>query len=230
MEFLKNEYVRYVLILLVGITIGVIFYPSKRMEEKLSLKYEQEITSLKEIHSKETSDLNEKFIQTNNEVKSYKMEQELKVTKLTSEIKSLQSKQKTSYFKIVRPDGTVEIKKFTENEINQSSQVITQVQEEFKQKVESIEQKWSSIHKERVLKIENEFNSKESEYKKTIEELQKSKITTTNQKRFGLETGIFTNKDYYGHISMDVWGPMYIGIIAEHGINNLLGVGTGIRF
>jgi hypothetical protein len=230
MEFLKNQYIRYILTLLVGITIGVVFYLSKRVEEKLSLKYEQEIASLKEAHSKETSNLNEKFIQISNETKSYKVEQELKVTKLTSEIKNLQSKQKTSYFKVIKPDGTIEIKKFTESEVNESSQVITQVQEEFKQKVESIEQKWSSLHKERVLKIENEFNSKESEYKKTIEELQKSKVTTTNQKRFSLEAGILSNKDYYGHVSMDIWGPIYIGIIAEHGINNLLGIGTGMRF
>jgi hypothetical protein len=114
--------------------------------------------------------------------------------------------------------------------VTESTKVVTQIQEEFKVKVDQIETKWSVLHKERVLKIEKEFNSKESKYKKTIEDLQKSKITTTNQKRFGLEAGILTNKDYYGHISIDVWGPIYIGIMAEHGINNLLGIGTGMRF
>ena len=48
-DLLKNEYIRGGLILAVGITIGVLFYPSKRVEEKVSQKYEQEITALKEI-------------------------------------------------------------------------------------------------------------------------------------------------------------------------------------
>lgn len=54
-ELMKNELFRGALILLLGVTIGVIFYPSKQIEEKVSQKYEQQIISLRERFSKRNS-------------------------------------------------------------------------------------------------------------------------------------------------------------------------------
>jgi hypothetical protein len=231
MEFLKNEYIRYVLILLLGITIGALFYPTKRIEEKLSFKYEQEMSSLKELHSKETSQLIEKFDSSLKEQKQLHSESEKKVSKLSEEVKSLQSKQKTSYFKLIKPDGTIEIKKFTESEINESTKVVTQIQEEFKTKVDQIETKWSEIHKEKVIKIQKEFESKEANYKKTIEDLQKSKITSINEKTHSIEFGVQSDKSYYGGVSMDIWGPFSLGVSSTIGSTPaVLGVGLGMKF
>lgn len=232
-DLMSNQWVRYVVVLLIGATVGVVFYPTKHIEEKVSLKYEQEISQLKETHDKEMNEEHMQFLAIASEYHSYHDEMESKVTKLTVEIRSLQSKQKTAYYKIVKPDGTIEIKKFTESEVNESSKVITQVQEEFKRKVDSIESKWKSIHEERVTKIQKESDQKESNYKKTIEELQKSKSVTVNEKKYGIEGGMMSNRDYYLHATADVWGPIFIGIQGESNQefrDNKMGLGLGLRF
>lgn len=241
MEFLKilmnNQWAKYIAVLLIGITIGAIFYPTRHVEEKITKKYEQEISSLKESHSKEVSELNEKYTSSLKENKELHVQSEQKITKLTQEVKSLQSRQKTAYYKLIKPDGTIEIKKFTESEVNESTKVVTQIQEEFKTKVDQIETKWAEIHKERVAKLSKEFDSKESNYKKTIEELQKSKTVTVNEKRFGLEAGMMNNKDYYGHFTAGIWGPVFLGIQDEFRpatndevAENRIGLGVGISF
>lgn len=232
-DLLSKEWVRLVGVLLIGITIGVVFYPSKRIEEKLTQKHQEEIAILKESHSKETKDLTEKYDSVVSESKSIKSESERKITKLTDEVRTLKSKTKVATYKLVKPDGTIEERSFTENEVDESSHVVTQIQEEFKQKVESIENRYAAIHSERVLAIKKEFDSKESEYKKTIDELQKSKTVTVNEKKFGLEAGITNEKNYYGHATMDVWGPTFVGVHGQVGPNNdsnNLGIGLGLRF
>lgn len=232
-DLLSKEWVRLVGVLLVGITIGVVFYPSKRIEEKLTQKHQEEIAILKESHSKETKDLTEKYDSVVAESKSIKSESERKISKLTDEVKTLKSKTKVATYKLVKPDGTIEERTFTENEVDESSHVVTQIQEEFKQKVESIENRYAAIHSERVLALKKEFDSKESEYKKTIDELQKSKTVSVNEKRFGIEAGITNEKNYYGHATMDVWGPTFVGVHGQVGPNNdsnNLGIGLGLRF
>lgn len=231
-ELLTKEWFRLTGMLLIGVTVGAIFYPTKRIEEKLTYKFQQEISSLKEVHAKEVQEVTEKYSSSLKENKELRVESERKITKLTSEVKNLQSKQKTAYYKLIKPDGTIEVKKFTESEVNESTKVVTQIQEEFKTKIEQIETKWLDIHKERVAKLQKDFDSKESGYQKTIEELTKSKTVSVNEKRFGLEAGMMSNKNYYGHATADLWGPVFIGIHGELGANsdNKLGAGIGIRF
>lgn len=231
-DLLSKEWVRLVGVLLIGITIGAIFYPTKKVEEKITQKYEQEISSLKEEHVKQSVESNEKWLKIVNEARIKKEETEHKLTKLTDEVKSLKSKSKVSTYKLVKPDGTIEERTFTENEVDQSSRTVTKIQEEFKQKIESIETKYATIHSERVTAIKKEYDSKESEYKKTIAELTKSKTVSVNEKKFGIEAGMMSNKNYYGHATADLWGPVFIGVHGELGTNNdnKLGAGIGLRF
>lgn len=232
-DLLAQEWVKYAGTLLVGITIGVVFYPTKRIEEKLTKIHQEEVASLKEQHQKDNTDLLEKYSSSLQENKSLKEESEHKIAKLTDEVRTLKTKQKSSTYKLVKPDGTIEERTFSESEVDESSHVVTQIQEEFKTKVEQIETKYATIHSERVLAIKKEFDSKESEYKKTIDELTKSKTISINEKKFGIEAGIMNNKNYYGHATMDVWGPVFIGIQGELGANdqgNKLGAGLGLRF
>ena len=230
---LTQEWAKYVGILLIGITIGVVFYPTKTIEEKLTQKHQEEIAIIKESHSKETKDLTEKLDTAVAESKSLKQETSRTIAKLSDEVKTLKTKQKTSTYKLVKPDGTIEERTFSESEVDESSHVITQIQEEFKTKVEQIETKYATIHSERVLAIKKDFDAKESEYKKTIDELTKSKTISVNEKRFGVEAGMMNNKNYYGHATMDVWGPVFIGVHGELGVDNKdnqLGAGLGLRF
>jgi hypothetical protein len=232
-DLLSKEWFRLVGVLLIGITIGVVFYPSKRIEEKMTAKHQEEIAILKESHSKETKELSEKYTASLQENKSLKVESERKISKLSDEVKTLKAKTKVSTYKLVKPDGTIEERTFSESEVDESSRVVTSIQEEFKTKVEQIESRYAAIHTERVLAIKKQFDSKESEYKKTIDELTKSKTTTTNEKRFGIEAGITNEKNYYGHATMDVWGPTFVGVHGQVGPNNNsnnLGIGLGLRF
>jgi hypothetical protein len=231
-ELLKNEVFRSFLILIVGVTIGILFYPSKRIEEKISQKYEKQVSLLKEEHKKEIENLTEKYSASLKQTLVKLEESEKRVSHLLIDIRDLKSKQKVAKFKIVRPDGTIEEKEFTETETSESSKVITQIQEEFKTKIAQIEQKWADIHKQRVLELKRDFEKKQSEYESTIASLKKEKKETVNEKRFGLEIGLLNNKNYYGHGTMDLWGPMFIGLHGEMGqINNSqFGIGVGIRF
>jgi len=233
-DLLSKEWFRLTGMLLIGITVGVLFYPTKRIEEKMTIKHQQEIAVLKEAHSKETHDLSEKLDVATKESKQIKEESEHQLAKMTSEIKTLQSKIKVITYKLVKPDGTIEEKTFSESETNESSQMVTQIKEEFKTKIESIETKYAQIHTERVVAIKKEYDSKEAQYKKTIDELEKSKVTSINEKRFGLEAGITNEKNYYGHATMDVWGPTFVGVHGQVGANgnnaNNMGIGLGLRF
>lgn len=233
-ELFSKEWVRLVGMLLIGVTVGALFYPTKHIEEKLHKVHQEEIIALKESHSKETQDLTEKYSSSVAENKSLKIESEHKISKLTEEVRTLKQRTSTQTYKLVKPDGTIEERTFTESEIDQSSRVVTQIQEEFKQKVESIENRYATIHAERVTALKREFDSKESQYKKTIDELTQSRTVTVNEKRFGLEAGILTDKNYYGHATMDLWGPLFIGVHGELSNEKLngtkMGAGVGIRF
>ena len=227
----QNQGVRYVLVLLLGVTIGAIFYPTKKIEEKITQKYEQQITKLKEEHSKEMASTKEEY-QSQAKVTLTKLEEtEKKIQTLIVQVRDLKTKMKTAKYKIIRPDGTIEEKEFTESESEESTKVITQIQEEFKTKVSQIEEKWSEIHKQRVIELTKEFDKKESEYQHTIASLEKTKTVSINEKKFGIEAGYLSNKDYYGHATMDLWGPIFIGVHGEMGSNdNKLGAGIGLRF
>ena len=232
-DLLSKEWVRLVGVLLVGITIGVVFYPTKRIEEKLKTTHQEEITKLNETHAAEQHDLMERYTSSLKETKQVKEESQHTIASLTTQVKTLQSKQKTSTYKLVKPDGTIEERTFSESEVNESSKVVTKIQEEFKTKIEQIETKYATIHAERVQAIKTQFDSKEAEYKKTIDTLEKSKTVSINEKRFGIEAGLTNEKNYYGHATMDVWGPTFIGVHGQVGPqnnSNNLGVGLGLRF
>lgn len=232
LDLLKNEYIKGLLILAIGITIGVLFYPSKRIEEKLTAIHQEEISKLKEQHTQEMSKVSEerdKQIQENKELHS---STEKKISSLTAQVTELKSKQKTSTYKLIKPDGTIEERTFSQSEVDQSTKTVTKIQEEFKQKIDAIETKWSKIHEERIVELKKQFDSKEQDYKKQIDTLEKSRTVSVNEKRIGAEIGILNSKDYYGHLSMDLWGPVFVGVHGELNKDNdsKLGVGIGVRF
>ena len=201
LDLLKNDYVRGVLILLLGVTIGALFYPTKKVEEKVSQKYEQQISQIK------------------SEFQTYKSVSEEKITSLTSQVTELNTHQKIVYVKVVKPDGTVEIHKTTEKDTQES------------------DSKSSQVTQDKITQIQSEFASKEKTYQETIATLEKSKTTSVNEKRFGIEVGMMSDKDYYAHATMGLWGPLFIGLQGEVKLqngaepaDNRIGAGIGINF
>jgi hypothetical protein len=222
--------VQIALVFVGGMAVGALFYPTKHIEETLTTKHEEEVKIIKEQHSKELSSKQEELNKVIAESRTYQRDTEKKITSLTTEVHNLKSNKKTAYYKIVKPDGTVEIRKFSESEVTESTQVITQIQSEFKEKVVEIENKWESLHKKRVTEIKKEFSSKEEEYKHTIDELKKTKVVDINKKTFGIEGGLMLNKNAYAHITADLFGPIFFGLQSELGPAPSAGAGFGLRF
>jgi hypothetical protein len=233
----NNPWAKNVMFLVIGVAIGAIFYPTKRIEEKVKSHYEQLMTQQAETYKTTIASYQEKLDKVTQEKQQLEIETHRKITSLTIQIRDLKSKTKESYYKIVRPDGTIEIKKFKESEINESTQVISSIREEFDTKIKQINEKYEKIHRERVEAIRDEFLSRESSYKKTIADLEKSKVTEVNKKTFGVDAGILSNKNYYGHLSADLFGPVYVALpmLYNPDINSqsdklVGGLGIGIRF
>lgn len=221
---------RYIAILVAGIAIGAVFYPSKNMEETVKQKYEQEIISLKSESATRLSDLQVTYTSEVQKLTEKNAETERKLLVSATEIKDLKSKQKTSYYKLVKPDGTVEIKKFTESEVNESSKTVIAIQQEYKQKVQEIETKWERIHLERVSKINETYNLASANYQKTINELEKKTKIEINPKKYGIAVGYLTSQSYYMSAEADVFGPVYVQAHGQTGLDNALGGAIGIRF
>jgi hypothetical protein len=232
-EVLSNQYVRYAIVLFVGITIGVVFYPSKSIQETESKKYEQQIASLTETYKNELNHEQQKYDQLNGEFHSYHDTMESKVILLNTSVRNLSSKKRTTTVKVVHPDGLIETKTVSESDTEESDKVTAQLQQEYKEQLDSVEKKWQTIHESRIKEIQTQFDQKESTYKQTIQDLEKSKTITVNQKKFGVEIGLMSDKDYYLHASMDLWGPFFIGFQGEANrefSDNQVGAGIGLHF
>lgn len=234
-EFIKNSRVTQLTIALVaGVAVGAIFYPTKRIEETVRQKYEEQLKTEKEVHAAETKTLSEQVNALSGSLKKVTEEKDHKINTLTTQVRELKNRKVTNYYKIVRPDGTVEIKKYTESESEESNKIVTQIQEEFKQKVESIENKWESIHKTRVQQLQKDFKSKEATYQTKIAELESRKVTDINPKKFGIEVGAVTTPTLgisgYVHPTADLAGPLFIGLHGQIGASSQLGLGLGLKF
>ena len=57
----NSPVLRYVLIFVAGLAIGAVFYPTKKVEEKLSQKYEQQISQLNETNKMVTENMQQEL-------------------------------------------------------------------------------------------------------------------------------------------------------------------------
>ena len=229
-DIVEKAWFRHTVVLLIGISVGAIFYPTKRIEERVAEKYEEQIKTLKQRQEQETRALREEKENVSKELVNYKKETETKLNKNLEEIRDLKKKQKTSYFKIVKPDGTIEIRRFSESEETESTKIVEQIKQEFKEKLDSTEEKWKKIHEERVELLVHSFQEQESNYLSKIKELEKQKTISINAKKISIDAGLLSTKDYYGHATVDFWGPLVIGIHGQVGTQEAFGAGIGIRF
>lgn len=225
-----SKVVQLLLMFAVGVAIGAFFYPTKHIETKLKEQHDLETKTLNEEHSKELSQIRDTLDKSTQEYKSQLAESDKKISKLTTENTTLKSTQKTSYYKLIKPDGTIEVRKFSETQVDESKQVVTSIQEEFKTKIASIEAKWEKIHEDRVTTLQKEFDAKEESYKHQIDTLEESKVVDINKKSFGIEAGVLTSGSYYGHATYDFLGPIFLGVQAQQGASNSMGAGIGFRF
>lgn len=223
----------YVLVLVAGVALGALFYPTSHIEERLKSEYEQTIAQEKNTHAVEMKNLTDKYEKEVAERKTLEVETSKKITSLTIQVRDLKSKTKESYYKIVKPDGTIEIRKFKESEVDESTKVIASVKEEFDTKIKEINDRYEKVHRERVLAIKNEFDEKEKNYQQTISKLEKEKITDINPRKGSLELGYLSNRYMYIHTTYDLFGPVFLGVQTQYNPTDVgfaAGGSIGFRF
>jgi hypothetical protein len=228
---LKNQKVQLAIALFVGITIGALFYPTKSIEEKVSKKYEQQISTLNQVHSQELQASKQELDKVTSQSQTLQAQSQEQISQLTTQVHDLQSSKKTTYYKIVHPDGTVEIRETTDAESQEEDSVATQVQAEYQQKLSEATSQLEKTHQDEITTLEKSYTSKAQAYEETISSLQKSKTVEINQKTTSVEGGLMNDKDYYVHAQHDLWGPVFLGGQGEAGqAGGRFGLGIGIRF
>ena len=62
--------------------------------------------------------------------------------------------------------------------------------------------------------------------------MESEKIVDINKKVYGLEAGFLSNKNYYMHGNIDVFGPVFIGVHTQTNFTGdfAVGGGVGLRF
>lgn len=198
---LQNIWVRYILILFVGITVGAIFYPTRRVEEKTSAKYEQQISQMK------------------TEFSQYKSLSEEKITSLTSQVTDLSSHSKVVYEKITRPDGTIEVhqttvKNTTENTDSSSSttdEKTVQMQKDFASKEQQYQQTIQTLEKSKTVTVNEKHFGVE--------------IGIMNDKDYY----VHGTADLWGPVFLGIQGEVK-GPSSDQNADNRVGVGIGLRF
>lgn len=202
-DLLKKKSTQLVLALLLGVTVGALFYPTKSIKEK----YELQIKELKKESSTKIAELEESLESSEEENREYQEETRRTMSELRTENRELRKSMKRKKFKLVKPDGTIIEKEYEESQSEEISSVVTEIREEFDQKVSSIESRWKKVHLERVSKLREQH---ESEIKKIRSE-KKERVVEVNKKKLRPEIGINTNLDAYFHMTYSLWGPVFIG-------------------
>jgi hypothetical protein len=241
MKILEKPWARYVIVLLVGIAVGAIFYPSKEVTIEEKLRLESEITKLQQEKRDIKKDLESKLSIQEASSKEYKRQTETRISSLKQENTTLKQKVKERTLKIVKPDGTIVEETVKESQTEIVSRIITDIKTEFNEKVQSIENKWKSIHEKRVVKIRDSYEKKIDEKERKIREYERRKTVKVNPRRFGLSLGYMGDDTYFSSIQYDIFGPMFLDLHFGGSVNRLdsgarnigiseTGIGIGIRF
>lgn len=232
-KLLSNRYILSILIFLLGAGVGAIFYPSKSITREEQSRYERQIEKLenekKQIQTEMQSNIN-----TLTELNKIRIEEKnSKISSLTSENTQLRQKVKERIVKIITPDGTIREETVRESDTQVVSQIVTDIKQEFNEKVTSIENRWKKVHEQRVVEIKEDYEKQLSEKDKTIATLSKKETIEINKRNFGISLGYTTNGTLYSSVVYDIYGPFFLDIHAESSKefnDSNFGLGLGIRF
>ena len=232
-SFVKaNPWMQFVLVFVGGVAVGALFYPTKKIEDKVHQQDQLVINQLTQEKQQIQTTLTQKI----DEITQQKSDLELSTTKqimtLQIQVQELENKKVETYYKIVHPDGTVEERKYSESESSSSSKVISDVQQDYEKKISDINQQWQIKLDTTVQTQQAQFDTIIQEKDKQISDLESSHSVTINEKHFGIEGGYLTSKQYYLHTSADLFGPIFIGAHVNTDLlsNTSVGAGVGIRF
>lgn len=229
---MKKEWIKYIAVGLILIAVGAIFYPSKTITIEEKYRLEQEITKLKQEKKDIKTELETKLTTEEQKNIIYKRETESKLSSLRTENTSLKQRVSERTLKIIKPDGTIVEETFKESQTEMVTQVITEIKQEFNEKVQSIENKWKKIHERRVLKIKEDYSLIIKEKDTKLEEYSKKKTVEINKRKFGISFGYLGQDNYFSSVQYDVFGPMFLDLHMDEDSRSgtRTGIGMGIRF
>lgn len=232
-KLLKNRWVQNIILLIVGVAIGSIFYPSKTEVEEMTRKYEERITRLNTEKTKLDKKFSDTIMMYENEIREVTINSERRLFTLKEENTRLKSKITEKKFKIVKPDGTIEERWFKESETDMITSTVTKIRSEFTRKVKEIENKWKVAHEKRVAVIKADYEKKLAESESRNSQSHYKRKTEINKRRFGVSFGLMTNNAYYSNISYDIFGPVFLDLHLQSDKqfqNRGAGLGIGLRF
>jgi hypothetical protein len=231
--------------LLVGITLGAVFYPTKHIREnerlEVSAEYENKIKDISDRYLNMVQEVKEQLSTKERALQIYQEETSKRLASLVQENRELRRSTLRKKLKLIKPDGTILEKEYEESQSEEITRVVVEVREEFDKKIRSIEDRWKEVHRQRVEKMQKEFTEKlrhtAEEYRKLDETYTRERLEEINRKRFRPEIGVTSTGDTYLHATYNMWGPVLIGA----GINgsgllnwdlkfNHIGAGVGIEF
>lgn len=221
------------LCLLGGIAIGAIFYPSKTITREVEARYESTIDRLENEKKSEREQFAEILTKRETEHKEYRRETDQKMSSLRTENTELKQKTKETIVKIVKPDGTITEKTIRTSDTQVVSQIVTDIKQEFNEKVSSIEEKWKQVHEDRVKDIKKDYERQLEEKQKEISYYSKKETIKVNERKFGVSLGYTKNDTYFSSITYSVFGPFFLDVHLEADpkfVNSNGGVGLGFSF
>lgn len=229
----KNKFFYPVVCLLVGMAIGAIFYPSKSITREEIRKYEAKIEKLEEQKRFIELDRKENWDFQERKFKRYQKETEQKISTLRTENTQLKQKVKERIVKIVTPDGTIREEIVRESDTQVVSQIVTDIKQEFTEKVASIENRWKTVHERRVVQIKDSYEKKLAEKQHIIDTYSKKETIKINERKFGVSLGYTTDDTIYSNISYSIFGPFFVdfNVTSDREFKDQsLGAGIGISF
>ena len=230
-ESLNNRFVQLGLALFVGLVIGALFYPSRTTVKTTQVEDTEQYQKLE--HDKEAMELHYKEqIDVYNEASRNTQEQlNNQIDKLNEEVKTLSSKSKSSYYKIVHPDGTVEIHKETQNDTEQTDQIAESYKQQYQKQLQDAQTSWQASSDKKVSDLKSDYDKQISDLQTKIHSSETYSKEEVNKRTTGIEAGLLTSGNYYLHVDRDLFGPIYLGVHGEMGrAGASAGGGLGLRW
>jgi len=232
MKDLINKYYSYLIAFAAGAALMYFVYPTKRIEETVTSRYEKQLQEVQEQSSKTVSDVSKAKDQTISDLNQSIAIYKLQVESLDLKVSEMSSHKVQISTKTTKPDGTIEEKTYVESQESSSQKIASELKYSYDQQIQQLRTEWEKVSEEERTKTEQTNQEKMAKYEKEIQDLKQTKVTETNVKKFGLEVGATTDKAVYVHGTYDVLGPVFIGAETQKMINSdhiSAGVGLGIR-
>jgi len=239
-KIIRSRAFQIVVALILGGAIGVAFYPTSSIETELRAKvvaeYSLKMEQMSESHKTEIENLHEKRIEETSSHFQSISDLSQKVSSLTEQNRQLHQKVTEKTYKLIKPDGTVIEKTFKSSDTEETNRVITSIQTEFTEKVNTLQNRYQKVHTERIKEIQKDFESKllsiKEENKKTTSDISEKVSKITNPKRFGIEGGIDSRLNWYAHSTAIVYGPLFLGahVSFDGYLPQSAGIGVGVSF